>query len=91
LEDPDTYECKEKAWSMGVAGWCLAERGDLDRGLALATQAIATMQAIKSRHFLAYLLGLLTDVYLRAGHHTEAMKTVVNGLATSCRPMPPSR
>jgi predicted ATPase len=72
-----------KAWSMGVAGWCLADRGDLDRGLALATQAIATMQAIKSRHFLAYLLGLLADVYLKSGHHIEAMKTVVLGLATA--------
>jgi adenylate cyclase len=72
-----------KAWSMGVSGWCLAEKGDLDRGLALATQAIATMQAIKSRHFLAYLLGLLADMYLKAGHHTEAMKTVVYGLATA--------
>ena len=35
-----------RAWSMGVAGWCVAENGDLDRGLVLATQAIATLQAI---------------------------------------------
>lgn len=70
-----------KAWSMGVAGWCVAENGDLDRGLALATQAIAAMQAIKSRHFLAYLFGLLTDVHLKAGHHAEAMKAVEEGLA----------
>src|SRR4029077_19412836 len=41
-----------KAWSMGVAGWCVAENGDLEEGLALATQAIAAMQAIHSRHFL---------------------------------------
>ena len=70
-----------KAWSMGVAGWCIAENGDLDRGLELATQAIAAMQAIKSRHFLAYLLGLLTEVHLKAGHHAEAMKAVEEGLA----------
>ena len=50
-----------KAWSMGVAGWCIAENGDPDRGIALATQAIAAMQAIQSRHFLCYLLGLLAD------------------------------
>ena len=27
-----------RAWSMGVAGWCVAENGDLDRGLALLTR-----------------------------------------------------
>ena len=69
-----------RAWSMGVAGWCVAENGDLDRGLALATQAIATLQAIQSRHFMAYLLGLLADTHLKAGHHVEAMKAVEEGL-----------
>jgi predicted ATPase/DNA-binding winged helix-turn-helix (wHTH) protein len=72
-----------KAWSMGVAGWCVAENGDLHEGLALATQAIAAMQAINSRHFLAYLLGLLADVHLKADHHAEAMKAVEEGLATA--------
>ena len=72
---------QRKAWSLGVAGWCIAENGDLDRGLALATQAIATMRAIRSRHFLVYLLGLVADVHLRAGHHAEAMKAAEEGLA----------
>ncbi len=71
-----------KAWSMGVAGWCIAENGDPGRGLVLATQAIATMHAIQSRHFLAYLLGLLADMQLKAGHHGEAMRAVEEGLAT---------
>jgi DNA-binding winged helix-turn-helix (wHTH) protein/predicted ATPase len=70
-----------KAWSMGVAGWCAAENGDLDRGVALATQAIATMQAIQSRHFLVYLFALLTDVYLKAGRYADAMKAVEDGIA----------
>jgi predicted ATPase len=69
-----------KAWGMGVAGWCMAENGDPNRGLALTTQAIASMHAIKSRHFLVYLLGLLTDMHLKAGHHAEAMKAVEEGL-----------
>jgi DNA-binding winged helix-turn-helix (wHTH) protein len=69
-----------RAWSMGVAGWCVAENGDLDRGLVLATQAIATLQAIQSRHFSAYLLGLLADTHLKAGHHVEAMRAVEEGL-----------
>ena len=69
-----------RAWSMGVAGWCVAENGDLDRGLVLATQAIATLQAIQSRHFSAYLLGLLADTHLKAGHYVEAMRAVDEGL-----------
>ena len=70
-----------KAWSMGVAGWSVAQNGDLDRGLQLATQAIVAMEAIQSRHFLAYLFGLLADAHLKAGHHVEAMKAVEEGLA----------
>ena len=69
-----------KAWSMGVAGWCIAENGDPDRGIALATQAIAAMQSIQSRHFLCYLLGLLADACTKAGQHAEAMKAVEDGL-----------
>jgi predicted ATPase/DNA-binding winged helix-turn-helix (wHTH) protein len=72
-----------KAWSMGVVGWCVAENGDLEEGLALATQAIAAMQAIHSRHFLPYLLGLLADVHFKAGHEAAAMKAVEDGLATA--------
>ncbi len=74
-----------RAWSMGVAGWCIAENGDPDRGLMLATQAIATLKAIQSRHFSAYLLGLLADTHLKAGHHVEAMKVVEEGLAMAER------
>jgi DNA-binding winged helix-turn-helix (wHTH) protein/predicted ATPase len=69
-----------KAWSMGVAGWCIAENGDPNRGIALATEAIAAMQAIQSRHFLCYLLGLLADACIKAGHHADAMKAVEDGL-----------
>ncbi len=72
-----------KAWSMGIAGWCLAESGELEEGLALATQAIAAMQEIDSRHFLTYLLGLLADVHFKAGHDAQAMKAVQDGLAAA--------
>jgi adenylate cyclase len=70
-----------KAWSMGVAGWCAAENGELDHGLALMKQAIDTMHAIQSRHFLVYLFGLLADTQLKVGHHAEAMKAVQEALA----------
>ena len=72
-----------KAWSMGVAGWCAAANGEHERGLALSKQAITAMQAIHSRHFLLYLLGLLADVHHRAGQDIEAMKVVQDGLAVA--------
>jgi DNA-binding winged helix-turn-helix (wHTH) protein/predicted ATPase len=72
-----------KAWSMGVAGWCIAESGDPSRGIALVTQAIAVMDAIESRHFLCYLHGLLADACAKAGHSAEAMKAIENGLAVA--------
>jgi predicted ATPase/DNA-binding winged helix-turn-helix (wHTH) protein len=69
------------AWSTGVVGWCMAENGDLQRGIALLTSAIAAMQAIQSRHFMGYLIGLLAHVQMKAGHHTEAAWAVTEGLA----------
>ena len=69
-----------RAWSMGVAGWCLAENGEPEAGLALVTQAIAAMHAMHSRHFLAYLLGLLAAVHFKAGHDAQAMEAVQDGL-----------
>jgi predicted ATPase len=69
-----------KAWSMGVAGWCAAESGDRNRGIALLTEAIATLQATQSRHFMSYFIGLLADAQIKAEHHVDAMKTVEDGL-----------
>jgi adenylate cyclase len=70
-----------KAWSMGVAGWCRAANGDVSQGLAIGKQAIAAMQAIQSRHFMVFLLGLLADTCLRAGHEVDAMRTVEEAIA----------
>ena len=70
-----------KAWSMGVAGWCEAEAGDLQGGVAHLTDAIAAMRAMQSRHFMGYLIGLLAHVQMKAGHHAEAMRAVVDALA----------
>ena len=62
--------------SAVIPGRAIAENGDPDRGIALAMQALAAMQAIQSRHFLCYLLGLLADACTKAGRHAEAMKAV---------------
>jgi predicted ATPase len=72
-----------KAYSMGVAGWCTAEKGDSAGGIALLTQALSALQAIQSRHFMPYLEGLLADAQMKAGHHADALKTVEEGIATS--------
>jgi hypothetical protein len=70
-----------KAWSTGVLGWCAAEDGEPERGAALLNEAIAALEATRSRHFMPYLLGLLAHVRFRLGHLTEAMKAVEKGIA----------
>jgi adenylate cyclase len=70
-----------RAWCTGVTGWCAAECGDSDRGIALLTDAIAVLQATQSRYFLSYLLGLLADAHMKAGHHDDAMTAVDEGVA----------
>ena len=70
-----------KAWNMGVAGWCTAAGGDLQGGIAQLRGAIASMQAMQSRHFMGYLIGLLAHAELEAGHDAQAMQAVADGLA----------
>jgi len=70
-----------RAWSMGVAGWCRVVNGDVPQGLALARQAVASMQAIQSRHLMTYLMGLLAHACFRAGDEAGAMKVVEDAIA----------
>ena len=70
-----------RAWSTGVVGWCAAENGDPDRGIALLIEAMATLQDTQSRHLMCYLLGLLAETQMKAGHHAEAMRAVQEGIA----------
>jgi predicted ATPase len=70
-----------RAWNTAVLGWCTAETGDSDRGLTLLTEAIATLQAAQTRHFLTYLLGLLGDAHMKADHPADALKAVQDGIA----------
>jgi predicted ATPase len=70
-----------RAWSMGIAGWCRVVNGDVQQGLALASQAIASMQSIQSRHLMTFLMGLLADAYVKAGFKDEAMQTVEEAIA----------
>ena len=61
---------------MGVAGWCIAENGDPDRGLSLANASHCYVRQFNRAISRAYLLGLLADTHLKAGHRLEAMKAV---------------
>ena len=70
-----------RVWSAGILGWCAAENGEPERGIALLTEAIAGLRAAQSRHFMHYLLGLLTQVHINLGHDADAMKAVEGGLA----------
>ena len=69
-----------KAWNMGIVGWCAVERGDVQEGIALLSDAIAAMRTMQSRHFMGYLIGLLAHAQLKAGRHSEAMEAVADGI-----------
>jgi hypothetical protein len=64
-----------------MVGWCAAEGGNPDRDIALLTEAIAALRTTQSRHFLSYLLGLLAEAQMKAGHHADAVKAVEDGIA----------
>lgn len=70
-----------KAWSMGITGWCAAENGDAERGIALLSGAVAALHAAHSRHFMAYLLGLLAQAHIKLDNGADAMKAVDEGIA----------
>jgi DNA-binding winged helix-turn-helix (wHTH) protein/tetratricopeptide (TPR) repeat protein len=69
------------AWCSGVVGWCNAAKGETGRGIGLLIEAIDTLKAVQSRIFMCYLLGLLAESYLMAGHYAEAIEAAENGLA----------
>jgi DNA-binding winged helix-turn-helix (wHTH) protein/tetratricopeptide (TPR) repeat protein len=70
-----------RAWNMGIVGWCAAESGRFQDGIALLTDAIVAMRSIQSRHFMSYLIGLLAHAQFKACRYAEAMRTVADGLA----------
>jgi predicted ATPase/DNA-binding winged helix-turn-helix (wHTH) protein len=69
-----------KAWSAAVTGWCIAENGDVERGLALLNDATTALRAKQSLIFMPYLLGLLCDARIKARQYSEAMAAVQEGL-----------
>jgi DNA-binding winged helix-turn-helix (wHTH) protein/predicted ATPase len=70
-----------KAWSTGVLGWCVAEGGDRDRGVAMLCDAVAALDATQSRHFMSYQLGLLAQAQIEGGRLADAMGVIKRGLA----------
>jgi predicted ATPase len=71
------------AWCSGVLGWCNAANGETGRGIGLLLEAVDTLKAVQSRIFMCYLLGLLAEAHLMAGHYTEALDVAETGLALS--------
>jgi predicted negative regulator of RcsB-dependent stress response len=62
-------------------GWTLAERGELDEGIAQMRQGLATYRATGSFMFVSYFLTLLARAYLRAGQVSEARVALEEALA----------
>ncbi len=65
-----------EAWNRGVLGWCKAESGDATGGIAMMNGAIAVLDATYSRHFETYLLALLADAQMTAGHDAAARQAI---------------
>jgi DNA-binding winged helix-turn-helix (wHTH) protein/predicted ATPase len=72
-----------RAWSTGVAGWCAAQNGAPDRGFALLAEATNVLQKMQSMAYMPYLLGLLADAQIMAGHQPQAMTAVQDAIATA--------
>ena len=64
-----------------MSGWCLAEGGVHERGLAMLDEAIAALRTMQSGHFMPYLLGLLADARHKAGQHVAALAAAEEGIA----------
>ena len=69
-----------KVWSTGVLGWCSVVEGEATRGLALLREAIDTLQATQSRHFMHYLMFLQADGQLMSGRPDLALKAANQGV-----------
>jgi predicted ATPase len=72
-----------KVWNTGVAGWCAASNGNLERSLALLTEAVSALRAMQSMAYMSYLLGLLAHAHSKAGHQPRAMKALDDAIATA--------
>jgi hypothetical protein len=70
-----------RAWSTGVSGWCVAEGGAPERGLAMLEEAITALRTMQSGHFMPYLVGLLADARHKAGRHAAALAAAEDGIA----------
>jgi class 3 adenylate cyclase/predicted ATPase len=70
-----------QAYSLPYTGWALGHLGQLDQGLALMHQALATLEAIGSNLFTPMWLSMLAELYDLSGQTDEALTAVDDGLA----------
>jgi DNA-binding winged helix-turn-helix (wHTH) protein/predicted ATPase len=66
----------QRAHAMGVMGWCVAESGEHERGVAILNDGIAALRATQSKLFMSYMLGLLADACCKAGRYREGLAAV---------------
>jgi predicted ATPase len=62
-------------------GWALATRDGLDAGIGKMRHGLAAKKATGARLKIPFYLGLMADLYGRAGHSEEALDLVENALA----------
>ena len=70
------------AMSTIFRGWAVADQGHLQEGLSLLHQGIDAYLASGARLLRLYALGLLAEIYGRAGESEKALQVINDALAT---------
>jgi predicted ATPase len=70
------------SWANASHGWAVAELGRVEEGIAQIRQVLAARKTIGAVFFPQYL-GLLAELFWKAGRPEEGMTSVVHGLAVA--------
>ena len=71
------------AWGTILHGWAVAERGQVERGIAEVREGLAVMQATGCDFRRSYYLSLLAQVCGRAGQIDEGLELLQDALASA--------
>ena len=73
------------AWETALLGWARASSGDIDGGIALMNEGLASYRETGSELFVGYMRGLLAEAHLRAERYEDALSLCEAALDSSAR------
>jgi predicted ATPase len=71
------------AWGTILHGWAVAERGEVERGIAQMREGLAAIRATGCDHRRSYYLSLLAQMCGRAGQIDEGLALLQEALTTA--------